>query len=127
MYKEKEGDKDKILMAFLFTKATVSLVMVGVGFGLLLNLPILQNSWVVSSANKIAFTRILLRANFIRIAAYCNWIGIGFLVIEYLLKTYVLDDDLQKWCEKSIFGKDSSKFKLFKDEEEAFSKAIMSI
>ncbi|MFH3693225.1 T6SS effector BTH_I2691 family protein [Acinetobacter baumannii] len=127
VYKEKEGDKDKILMAFLFTKATVSLVMVGVGFGLLLNLPILQNSWVVSSANKIAFTRILLRANFIRIAAYCNWIGIGFLVIEYLLKTYVLDDDLQKWCEKSIFGKDSSKFKLFKDEEEAFSKAIMSI
>ncbi|KYQ85329.1 hypothetical protein AWW72_05050 [Acinetobacter sp. NRRL B-65365] len=127
LYKEKEGDKDKILMAFLFTKATVSLVMVGVGFGLLLNLPILQNSWIVTSANKIAFTRMLLGANFIRIAAYCNWIGIGLLVVEYLLKTYVLDDDLQKWCEKSIFGKDSSKFKLFKDEEEAFSKAIMSI
>ncbi len=86
MYKEKEGDKDKILMAFLFTKATVSLVMVGVGFGLLLNLPILQNSWVVSSANKIAFTRILLRANFIRIAAYCNWIGIGFWLLNICLK-----------------------------------------
>ncbi len=125
LYKEKEGDKDKILMAFLFTKATVSLVMVEVDFGLLLNLPILKNSWIVTSANKIAFTKMLLGANFIRIAAYCNWIGI--VCFEYLFKTYVLDDDLKKWCEKSIFGKDSSKFKLFKDEEVAFSKAIVSV
>lgn len=125
--KEYLGDRNGYLLALSFSKVATSFVMFAVGVGLLLNLPQLSASKVVLLANRYALGRALLAANLIKITCYFNWIGLALTVIEIVLRNYWLDDEMQKWCKKSSFGLDSNKFKSMTDEEEAFSKAIVSI
>lgn len=125
--KEYFGDRNGYLLALSFSKVATSFVMFAVGVGLLLNLPQLSSSKVVLFANRYTLGRALLAANFIKITCYFNWIGLALTVIDIVLRNYWLDDEMQKWCKKSSFGLDSNKFKSMTDEEEAFSKAIVSI
>lgn len=125
--KEYFGDRNGYFLALSFSKVATSFVMFAVGVGLLLNLPQLSASKVVLLANRYALGRALLAANLIKITCYFNWIGLALTVIEIVLRNYWLDDEMQKWCKKSSFGLDSNKFKSMTDEEEAFSKAIVSI
>ncbi|MHA3981802.1 T6SS effector BTH_I2691 family protein [Acinetobacter venetianus] len=125
--KEYKGDQNAYIMVLSFGKVVSSFIMVGVGVGLLLNLPQLSTSKAVQFANRYALGRVLLAANFIKITCYINWIGLALTGIDIILRNYWLDDEMQKWCKKSSFGLDSNKFKSMTDEEEAFSKAIVSI
>lgn len=82
---------------------------------------------MIEIASKNALVSKLLLVNFIRGAAMFNWIGMGLTVLEIIFRNYYLDNELQKWCEKSIFGFEANKYKSLEEEENAFSKVIMSI
>ena len=124
--KEYLGDKNGWLIALLASKLIPSLGMLAVSFGMLIQLPILRST-MIEIASKNALVSKLLLDNFIRGAAMYNWIGMGLTVLEIIFRNYYLDNELQKWCEKSIFGFEANKYKSLEEEENAFSKAIVSI
>lgn len=63
-----------------------------------------------------------------RAAVWLNWIGIGLSIIEIILRNYYYtEDELQKWCKKSVFGTEAGKYESLENEEEAFSKAVVSV
>lgn len=124
--KEYLGDKNGWLIALLASKLIPSLGMLAVSFGMLIQLPILRST-MIEIASKNALVSKLLLVNFIRGAAMFNWIGMGLTVLEIIFRNYYLDNELQKWCEKSIFGFEANKYKSLEEEENAFSKAIVSI
>jgi len=125
--KEYLGDKNGWLIALLAFKLIPSLGMFAVSFGMLIQLPILRST-MIEIASKNALVSKLLLVNFIRGAAMFNWIGIGLTVLEIILRNYYYtENELQKWCKKSVFGAEAGKYESFEDEENAFSKAIVSI
>lgn len=125
--KEYDKNRNPYLIALSFSKAVASLVMIGVGGGMLLNLPILNSSRIVVFANSFSIGRALLAANLIKIACYVNWFGIGLVIVEYILKKYMIGDELQQWCKKSAFGLGAKKYESKEDEDEEFGQAIVSI
>ncbi len=124
--KEYLGDKNGWLIALLAFKLIPSLGMLAVSFGMLIQLPVLRST-MIEIASKNALVSKLLLVNFIRGAAIFNWIGMGLTLLEIIFRNYYLNNELQNWCEKSIFGCEGSKYKSFEEEENAFSKAIVSI
>lgn len=123
------GGKDNIfLLIVLGAKATISLLMVGVGIGMLLRLPALAGRDIVIRLQKSIAIKSFLTIGIMRAAVWLNWIGIGLSVIEIILRNYYYtEDELQKWCKKSVFGTEAGKYKSLENEEEAFSKAVVSV
>lgn len=123
------GGKDNIfLLIVLGAKATISLLMVGVGIGMLLRLPALAGRDIVIKLQKSIALKSFLTIGIIRTAVWLNWIGIGLSVIEIVLRNYYYtEDELQKWCKKSVFGTEAGKYKSLEDEDDAFSKAVVSV
>ena len=126
-YKEFKGDKDIYLLALTSFKTGVSALTFCVGLGLLLKLPVLENSFLTKFANKYVMSRILLAIMTIRAAAYLNLVGLGLAVIEIVLKTWFIPNDVQKWCMKTVFGMGEKKYKNIKEEDDEFAKALESI
>lgn len=63
----------------------------------------------------------------IRAAAYLNLVGLGIAIIEIVLKTWFIPNDVQKWCTKTVFGAGEKKYKTVKEEDDEFVKALESI
>ncbi|RLZ08909.1 hypothetical protein EAH57_07760 [Acinetobacter sp. 2JN-4] len=125
--KEYLGDRNGWLMALLILKLVPSIGMLVVGMGILIQLPILKSKMTEIAGKNIVINRLLLM-NVIRGASIFNWLGLGLTVLEIVLRNYYYtEDELQKWCKKSVFGIDSNKYKSLEDEEETFGKAIVSI
>ncbi|MQZ30042.1 hypothetical protein F4U02_03280 [Acinetobacter haemolyticus] len=125
--KEYLGDRNGWLMALLILKLVPSIGMLVVGMGILIQLPILKSKMTEIAGKNIVINRLLLM-NVIRGASIFNWLGLGLTVLEIVLRNYYYtEDELQKWCKKSVFGIDSNKYKTLEDEEETFGKAIVSI
>lgn len=126
--KELMGDKNGWLAILLFVKLIPSFGMVAVGFGMLTLIPALKGTSFVKRIESIVLMKVLLDFGLVRAVAWLNWIGLALTVIEIVLRNYYYtEDELQKWCKKSVFGTEAGKYGSFEDEEEAFSKAMVSI
>ncbi|WP_277950500.1 T6SS effector BTH_I2691 family protein, partial [Acinetobacter sp. Res13-Abat-PEC12-P5-02] len=124
--KEMTGDKNPWLSALLISKLLVSLGMFLVGFGMLIRIPILHSKLLSEGANKALIARFLTN-NVIKYAARLNFIGLGIAIIEIVLKTWFIPNDVQKWCTKTVFGVGEKKYKTVKEEDDEFVKALESI
>ncbi len=126
--KELMGDKNGWLAILLFVKLIPSFGMVAVGFGMLTLIPALKGTSFVKRIESIVLMKVLLDFGLVRAVAWLNWAGLALTVIEIVLRNYYYtEDELQKWCKKSVFGTEAGKYGSFEDEEEAFSKAMVSI
>ncbi|EKU58215.1 hypothetical protein ACINWC323_1081 [Acinetobacter sp. WC-323] len=126
--KELMGDKNGWLAIVLGVKVLASIGVVAVGFGMLTLLPSLQGTSLVRRIESMVLMEKLLRLGLVRAVAWLNWAGLALTVIEIILRNYYYtENELQKWCKKSVFGTEAGKYESFEDEEEAFSKAMVSI
>ena len=126
--KEIMGDRNGWLIALLAFKLIPSFGMFAVGVGMLTLLPSLQGTSLVRRIESIVLMDKLLRLGLVRAVAWLNWAGLALTLIEIILRNYYYtENELQKWCKKSVFGTEAGKYESLENEEEAFSKAMVSI
>lgn len=121
-------EKNGYIFALLAVKLVPSALMIYVGLGALVQSPILRSKMVEIAAKYVIVDKLLI-LNIVKTAAYLNWIGLSLTLLIIFLKNFVLPNDLEYWCEKSIFGNanDSDKYKTLEVEEKEFSEALQSI
>jgi hypothetical protein len=94
---------------------------------MLLRLPVLNGTAMVSQLEKHLVGKVLFHVATLRYLAIFNWMLVGLILIEYVFKEYIYGNDIQQWCEKSIFGIGKDKFNNLEQEEKAFGESILSI
>ena len=121
-------EKNGWIAALLFIKLGSSFAMIGVGLGIIVQLPILKSKMMELSAKYILLEK-LIELQVMRAAAILNWFGLSLTILIIILKKFVLPNDLQVWCSNSAWGmaKDSDKYKTLELEEKAFNEAIQGI
>ncbi|MDM1302255.1 T6SS effector BTH_I2691 family protein [Acinetobacter indicus] len=121
-------EKNGWIAALLFIKLGSSFAMIGVGLGIIVQLPILKSKMIELSAKYILLEK-LIELQVMRAAAILNWFGLSLTILIIILKKFVLPNDLQVWCSNSAWGmaKDSDKYKTLELEEKAFNEAIQGI
>lgn len=112
----------------MFFKLLSSFAMIGVGLGVVVQLPVLKSKLVEQTSKYIILEK-LLHMQVMRVAAILNWVGLSLTILIMILKKYAVPNDLQIWCSNSAWGaaKDSDKYKTLELEEKAFNEALKGI
>lgn len=133
-----------IIKVVLGARLIISLSLFVGQVGLLLSsvTPFLKESIFKRGIVKITTARLTAFLMGARVVAGLTFISVGLVVVEVLLKKYVLDDAMEDWCQKTAFKlvsdpkkesmfkstfRNEKKFKNIDEEYEEFMKAIVSV